>query len=73
MTPRYGYFLTTGDTTTEDGEKRILAIISDGSPQYGHRDVSVLTLETFTLGTPYSAIRRWYKKMKQEKPWEPRH
>ncbi len=72
MTLRHGYVLTEGETTTTDGRRVWLATISDGSPQLGHDEVTVLTLETFPIGTKRRVIMDWYKRMKKEQPWETR-
>lgn len=67
---KHGLFLTTGEVEPSPGYKRILAVISDGSPQHGHEDVTVLTMETFSAITPYAIIQDWFERMKLEQPWE---
>lgn len=69
----HGYYLTVDECKNNRGEDTVLAIISDGSPQHGHQPVTVLTLESFPIGTPYKKIKKWFQRMKKEKPWEPRH
>lgn len=63
---RYGLYLTTG----QDKQGRLVAIVTDGTPQLGHRNVSVLTLEV--VSDDDEAVR-WFERMKQERPWEARH
>lgn len=63
---RHGLYLTCG----KDGHGRLIAICSDGSPQLGHEGVTVLTLEV--VKSPKEA-RRWFERVRQERPWEARH
>ena len=66
MTPiRYGLYLTTG--RTDDG--RLLAICSDGTPQLGHKEIKVLTLEVVQS---VKEARQWFRRVKIERPWETR-
>lgn len=65
-------YLTIGPTTSTEGERVQLAVVSLGSPQFGDDDVDVLTLETFQLGTPRAEIEAWYARVREERPWETR-
>lgn len=60
---RHGLYLTIGKT--EDG--RTLAVCSDGSPQFGHNPVTVLTLEVVASERE---ARDWFKRVRVERPWE---
>jgi hypothetical protein len=63
---RYGLYMTTG----RDEKGRFIAIVTDGTPQLGHQDVTVLTLEVVE---DEADAARWFDRMKQERPWEVRH
>lgn len=63
---RHGFYLTYGET--EDG--RMLAICSDGTPQLGHKPVTVLTLEVVENR---KEAKRWFKRVIVEQPWKERH
>lgn len=65
---RYGLFLTIG--MEKKDLRRQIAVISDGSPQKGHKKVTVLTLEAFPNAAPREVILEWFERMKVERPWE---
>jgi hypothetical protein len=49
----------------------MLAVISDGSPQFGNDPVTVLTVEKFATDDG-AAARAWFERMKIEQPWNER-
>lgn len=58
---------------TVDREKKdggYIAVISLGSPQHGDEKVTVLTVDRVKN---MKAAKAWFKRMKAERPWEPRH
>lgn len=65
--PLHGLYMTTGPHPRD--ESKILAVISDGSPQYGHSPVTVLTMDTFDT---IDATKSWFVRCKITRPWEPR-
>lgn len=65
---RYGLYLTTGMESKPP--HRQIAIISDGSPQKGHKKVTILDVEAFPRDAPREVIERWYARMQVERPWE---
>ena len=60
---KHGAYLTYG----KHASGKLLAVISDGSPQHGHEDVTVLTVKL--VDSPADA-KRWFKEMKRERPWD---
>lgn len=72
----HGLFLTVHPVAPAEDEtaepNRLCVILSDGTPQLGHDPVTVLTLETFPLGTPHTEIQAWRDRMIEEMPWETR-
>lgn len=63
--PKWGLYLTYDKLP--DG--RNLAVISDGSPQRGHPDVNVLTMEIVKDATEALA---WFEQEKILQSWNPR-
>lgn len=59
------YYLTTGP----DGQGRLLAVCSRGSPQKGDRDVIVLDVE---IVRDEAEARAWFERVLIERPWEAR-
>ncbi len=59
--PTHGYYLT---------YKNGIAVISDGSPQLGHKPVTVLSVERVK---GQKAANRWFKQELETKPWIRRH
>lgn len=61
---------------TVDRQKRqpqndgYIAVISQGSPQRGDEHCTVLTVEVVKN---MKAAKAWYRRMKIERPWEPRN
>lgn len=58
------------------GQDRILAVISDASPQlHVVENVTVFTLETFDppMETAMPLVQEWFIRMCEERPWEARH
>lgn len=47
----------------------LLAIISQGQPQLGDKNCTVLTLEVVPNA---KAAKKWFRRMAQERPWETR-
>lgn len=65
--PKHGFCLTIGDNPSRKRPaKPLLAVVTDGSPQLGHKDVEVLTLETFDT---CEQAREWYKEVIVTQPW----
>lgn len=62
---RHGAYLTTG--RVEDG--RLMAVCSDGSPQWGHAHVTVLSVECVASE---AEARVWFDRIMLERPWETR-
>jgi|FreactcultureFD7_1027221.scaffolds.fasta_scaffold49227_1 hypothetical protein len=48
----------------------LIAICSDGSPQLGHEDITVLSVERVNS---VKAARDWFRRVKKERPWETRN
>lgn len=65
-TIRHGLYLTVGPGDRND----LIAICSDGTPQRGHEDVTVLTLGRVKS---MKEARAWFARVKKERPWETRH
>jgi hypothetical protein len=61
-------YLTVGNIPDPDGRK--IAVITLGSPQMGDDEVVVLTL---TEVKSQGEAEQWFKKMKEERPWETRN
>lgn len=59
-------YLTVGN----DPNGRLIAIISLGQPQFGDDHCTVLSLEVVKN---MKEAKRWYKRMKVERPWETRN
>lgn len=59
-------YLTVGKDPKGRG---LLAIITQGHIQYGDANCTVLTLGVVPN---MKAAKKWYKRMKSEKPWETR-
>lgn len=57
---RHGLYLTVGNAS--DG--RLIAICSDGSPQFGHEDVTVLDLKPVGSMTEAKA---WFREFKRDR------
>lgn len=66
-TIKHGLYLTTAPD--ENNKGCIIAVISDGTPQYFHDPVTVLDADRFDS---IEAARNWFKKAKLEQPWNPR-
>jgi hypothetical protein len=64
--PKHGYFLTVGPDPKGRGW---LAVLSDGTPQLGHTDIEVLTLEILPTR---KAAKKWFRECVITKPWIPR-
>lgn len=60
-------YLTVGRESR--GRRRLLAVISDGSPQYGDNDITVLNVE---IVQSQKEAEEWFERMKSERPWETR-
>lgn len=65
MAIRYGLYLTIG----RDSKGRLLALCSDGSPQRGHDDAIILSVEVVENE---AAADAWFMRMQLERPWETR-
>lgn len=61
--PKFGYFLTIGMDPKGRG---LLATLSDGSPQYGHRPVKVLDL---AILPSREACRDWMQCAINQQAW----
>ena len=59
-------YLTVGDNPNGGG---LLAIVSLGQPQFGDERCTVLTLEVVKN---MKEAKQWFRRMKIERPWEPR-
>ena len=57
-------------TAPNPNGKGLLAIISQGQPQLGDVNVTVLTLE---IVKNMKEVKSWYRRMKIERPWEARN
>ncbi len=54
-------------TVDKDPKGRgLLAIVTQGSPQFGDKEVTVLTLEVVS---DMDAAYKWYDRMLVERPW----
>lgn len=62
--PKYGYYLTTAPAKNHPG--KLVAILSDGSPQKGHADACILIADVVD---DEEAAKRWGERMKIEEPW----
>lgn len=60
------HYLTVGPDPKGRG---LLAIISEGSPQRGDKNVTVCTLE---LVKNMKQAKKWFRQMMAERPWETR-
>ena len=60
-------YLTTDRNPKGSG---LLAIISQGQPQLGDMNCTVLTLEVVQNR---KAAKKWFRRMMVERPWEERH
>lgn len=63
---RHGLYLTVGPGDRDD----LIAICSDGTPQYGHEGVTILTLKRVSS---MKEAKVWFKRVRRERPWETRH
>ena len=59
-------YLTVGD----DPKGRLLAVISEGQPQLGDANVTVLSVKPVKN---MKEAKAWYRQMKMERPWEARN
>lgn len=57
-------------TTGKDSKGRLLAIMSQGSPQHGDEHVTVLMMEVVKN---QKTARQWFRQMCVERPWESRN
>ena len=57
-------------TVGRDKKGGLLAIISDGSPQLGDEEVTILSVKVVKNK---KAAREWFKRMTVERPWEERN
>jgi hypothetical protein len=48
----------------------VLAVISQGQPQLGDQEVTILTFEVLPNR---KAAKQWFRRMKVERPWEIRN
>lgn len=62
---KWGYFLTVGQPSSKHDGKRV-AICSDGSPQFGHSPVTILSVE---LVGSIAEAKAWYRWVRRTKPW----
>jgi hypothetical protein len=64
--PKHGLYLTTGPDKEGRG---LLALISDGSPQWGDEEITVLDVEIFQS---IEEAREWFAEMQILQPWNRR-
>jgi len=64
MKLKYGLVLTTGWA-----KDRLIAVITDGSPQMGHAEVTILDLKPVD---DEEEANVWFEEMKILRPWEAR-
>lgn len=62
--------LTVGREKRQPQNDGYIAVISDGSPQLGSEAVTVLTVEVVKN---MKQAKEWFRRMKIERPWEPRN
>lgn len=62
--------LTVGCEKRQPQNDGYIAVISDGSPQLGSETVTVLTVEVVKN---MKQAKEWFRRMKIERPWEPRN
>jgi hypothetical protein len=58
--------------STKNVNGRMIAVISDGTPQRDDYPVTILTVEKFAPNDD-AAAREWFERMKIEQPWNERN
>lgn len=65
----YQLYLTVGREKRQPQNDGYIAVISQGQPQFGDANVTVLSVQVVPN---MKAAKAWFKRMRAERPWEAR-